>query len=80
MLVYLFFALWDYISAIWYILWPFGNLVAIWYISPRFGILCQDKSGNPGSSLAQTPNAKKNFDPQFPSISIFSSVSLILCV
>jgi hypothetical protein len=22
--------------------------VAIWYILPRFGILCQEKSGNPG--------------------------------
>jgi hypothetical protein len=28
----------EYISAIWYILWPFGNLVAIWSIFPRFGI------------------------------------------
>jgi hypothetical protein len=32
---------------IWYILLLFGNLVAIWYIF-RFGILCQEKSGNPG--------------------------------
>jgi hypothetical protein len=24
----------------------FGNLVAIWYIFPRFGVLCQEKSGN----------------------------------
>jgi hypothetical protein len=38
----------EYITAIWYILWPFGNLVVIWYISPRFGTLCQQKSGNPG--------------------------------
>jgi hypothetical protein len=30
----------------WYILWPFGNLVAIWDFSPHFGILCQEKSGN----------------------------------
>jgi hypothetical protein len=37
----------EYISAIGYILWPFGNLVAIWYISPHFGTLCQEKSGNP---------------------------------
>jgi hypothetical protein len=50
----------EYITAIWYILWPFGNLVAIWYIFPRFGnllaiwyifprfgILCHAKSGNP---------------------------------
>jgi hypothetical protein len=24
-----------------YVLWSFGNFVAIWYIFPRFGILCQ---------------------------------------
>jgi hypothetical protein len=34
-------------TAVWYILWPFGNLVAIWYISPRFGTLDKEKSGNP---------------------------------
>jgi hypothetical protein len=38
---------------IWYIfghlvLWSFGILVAIWYLFPPFGILYQDKSGNPG--------------------------------
>jgi hypothetical protein len=33
--------------AIWYNLWPFGDLAAIWYISKPFGILCQEKSGNP---------------------------------
>jgi hypothetical protein len=37
----------EYITAIGYILWLFGNLLAIWYILPRFGILCQEKSGNP---------------------------------
>jgi hypothetical protein len=36
----------EYITAIWYILWPFGNLVAIWYIFPRSGILSLEKSGN----------------------------------
>jgi hypothetical protein len=30
------------------ILRPFDNLVAIWYISPRFGKLNKEKSGNPG--------------------------------
>jgi hypothetical protein len=29
----------EYTTAIWYSLRPFGNLVAIWYISSRFGIL-----------------------------------------
>jgi hypothetical protein len=37
----------KYITAIWYILWPFDKLVIIWYISPRLGILYQEKSGNP---------------------------------
>jgi hypothetical protein len=37
----------EYFTVIWYILWPFGNSVVIWYIFPRFGILCQEKSGNP---------------------------------
>jgi hypothetical protein len=39
----------EYIPAIWYILWPCGNLVVIWYISLRFGILYHTKSGNPVS-------------------------------
>jgi hypothetical protein len=38
----------EYFTVIWYILWPFGNDVAIWYISLRFDTLCQEKSGNPG--------------------------------
>jgi hypothetical protein len=37
----------EYFTVIWYILWPFGNVVVIWYIFPRFGLLCQEKSGNP---------------------------------
>jgi hypothetical protein len=44
----IFFGHWEYITALWYILWQFGNLVPIWYISLRFGILRQEKSGNPG--------------------------------
>jgi hypothetical protein len=38
----------EYFTAIWYILWPFGNVVVICYIFLRFGILCQEKPGNPG--------------------------------
>jgi hypothetical protein len=34
--------------AIWYILRLFGNSVAIWYIFPCFGIINNEKSGNPG--------------------------------
>jgi hypothetical protein len=35
----------EYITGIWYTLWLYGTLVAI---SPRFGKMCQEKSGNPG--------------------------------
>jgi hypothetical protein len=41
----------EYISAIWYISWPFCNLVAILEYFPLFGILCQEISGYPGSLL-----------------------------
>jgi hypothetical protein len=37
----------KYSTVIWYILWPFDNVVVIWYIFTRFGKLCQEKSGNP---------------------------------
>jgi hypothetical protein len=37
-----------YFTAIWYSLWSFGNIVIIWYVFHRFGILCREKSGNPG--------------------------------
>jgi hypothetical protein len=38
----------EYFTVIWCILWPFGKAVVIWYIFIRFGILCREKSGNPG--------------------------------
>jgi hypothetical protein len=37
--------------------WPFGNLVAIWYISHRCGILNQEKSGNPAACPLKQQNA-----------------------
>jgi hypothetical protein len=42
----------EYFTAIWYIIWLFSNLVVMWYIFPRFGILCLDKSGNPVTLFA----------------------------
>jgi hypothetical protein len=40
---------WNSSTVIWYILWSFGCLVAIWYIFPVFGIFCHEKkSGKPG--------------------------------
>jgi hypothetical protein len=43
----LFYGRLEYFTVTWYILWPLGNVVVIWYIFSRFGKLCQDKSGNP---------------------------------
>jgi hypothetical protein len=37
----------EYFTAIWYIWWPFGTVSIIWYIFPRFGISCKEKSGTP---------------------------------
>jgi hypothetical protein len=46
----------EYVMPIWNMLlmltfgmflWSFGNFVAFWYIFSRFGILYQQKSGNP---------------------------------
>jgi hypothetical protein len=39
----------EYVTAIWYILCSFRTSEVIWYILPRFGLLCQEKSGNPDS-------------------------------
>jgi hypothetical protein len=49
----------EYITAIWYILRPFGSLVAIWYIFPHFGIVCQEKSGNPDVPFADSISRPK---------------------
>jgi hypothetical protein len=51
-----FYAPLEYITAMWYILCPFGNLVAIWHIFPRFGILYREKSGNPDSDESKRFN------------------------
>jgi hypothetical protein len=39
-----------YSILLWNISWPFGCLVTIWYISPRFGILCREKIWQPCNS------------------------------
>jgi hypothetical protein len=49
----------EYARAGWYILWPFGNLVAIWYICHRFGTLCQGKSVNPVAQEKKCENSSK---------------------
>jgi hypothetical protein len=55
-LVYIFYIRLVNLMVIWYILWPF-EIIYIWYtlcsfcglLLPVFGMLCQDKSGNPES-------------------------------
>jgi hypothetical protein len=41
-------------TAIWYMLWQFGNVVVIWNVFPHFGFLFQEKSGNPGLEWTST--------------------------
>jgi hypothetical protein len=44
-------AIWNtYITAIWYIVWPFGNLVAVWNIFSPVLVHEIKKSGNPALS------------------------------
>jgi hypothetical protein len=50
MLVCIFYGHLGYFTVLWCILWPFGNVVVIWYI--LVDILCQEKSGNPAVVLA----------------------------
>jgi hypothetical protein len=53
---YIFYVNLEYFTVIYYILWPFGNAVVILYMFPRFGILCQEKSGNPVRNPVCTDN------------------------
>jgi hypothetical protein len=47
-------------TVIWHILWPFGNVVVIWYIFPRFGTVRQEKSGNPGLGQSKFSRSKSS--------------------
>jgi hypothetical protein len=40
----------GYITAIWYILWRFGNLGVIWYILPPFWYILSQKIWQPSSA------------------------------
>jgi hypothetical protein len=39
--------------AIWSITSNLTDFMTIWYISSRFGILCEEKPGNPGAQHGQ---------------------------
>jgi hypothetical protein len=54
----------EYFTVVWYILWLFGNVVVIWYIFPSFGILCQEKSGNPGKIVHRLLLTKGRLKPR----------------
>jgi hypothetical protein len=45
----------EYFTVIWYILRPFGNVVVIGHNFSRFGLLCHEKSGNPGLDRVYLP-------------------------
>jgi hypothetical protein len=49
MLVY-FMVIWNILRSFGTLHGHFGNVVVIWYIFLRFGMLCQEKSGNPDSN------------------------------
>jgi hypothetical protein len=70
----------EYFTVIWYILWQFGNVVIILYIFPRFGIFCQEKSGNPEENRIRETLKQNHFEPRnFASLDLtvfFSRVSL----
>jgi hypothetical protein len=42
----------EYFKVIWYILWPFGNVVVIWYIFPHFWYIASRKIWQPGEMAA----------------------------
>jgi hypothetical protein len=62
----IFFGHWVYL----HIVFPFGNVVVVWYIFPRFGILCQEKSGNPVLEIGKVENnyflLRNQFSCNFP--------------
>jgi hypothetical protein len=58
--------------AIWSILLPFrifyGNYVVFWNIFSRFGLLCQEKSGNPDEEADDFFPSRNNSFAQWPSL------------
>jgi hypothetical protein len=51
MLVYIIHAHLEYITAIWYMLWSFGNFVEIWTIFSTFGRIASRKIWQPCSEM-----------------------------
>jgi hypothetical protein len=68
----------EHITDIWYIVWPFGNLVAIWYIFPHSGTLCQEKYGNPVHDLEDESKIRES-ENSFK-YSFHNSIMLSRCI
>jgi hypothetical protein len=51
---------WVYFTAIWYNLWKFDKVYGHLVYFPRFGVLYQEKSGNPGLAEAATVFTRLN--------------------
>jgi hypothetical protein len=60
----------EWFTVIWYFLCPFGSVVVIWYIFPRFGTLCQEKSGSPAPAFHSFLKLDRN-EVLFPYINSF---------
>jgi hypothetical protein len=52
----------EYFTAIWYILWPFGNAVVIWYIFTIFGYIVSRKIWQPCFRLAVSQSREPKYD------------------
>jgi hypothetical protein len=59
--VYIFYGHLEYNTAIWDVLCPFGTFYAHLVHFSGFGILCQEKSGNPGAKDTKVIKHIKNF-------------------
>jgi hypothetical protein len=55
-----------YFMAVWYILWPFGIFYGHLVYFPHFGLLYQEKSGNPVLIVHQTLETNSRKQPVMP--------------
>jgi hypothetical protein len=54
--VVLFYAHFECINSVWYILRPYSNMLVLWLFSHRFGILCRVKSDNLVREIGPLPD------------------------
>jgi hypothetical protein len=56
----------QYFTAICIILWSFCNGLILWYIFHRFGVLCQEKPGNPAVTFQIAHETENRMWKLFP--------------